>query len=222
MNGDEYRRITKALAREIKMSDVRAARIEQELVQAMAARDVASSPQSVWLRRKSFLWLPPVGGRMLLAAGALVVLIAASIALWRPNRGTIGTIPSAKPAAVENAPIPKQIAPPRPQHATVLPSARASQEVRSHRTAERTQSAGVVSRSGFVELPWSSGLPSFESGEIVRMELPLASLPVYGIDISSTASRGSVEADVLIGQDGFARAIRLVTNAAISTARSTQ
>jgi hypothetical protein len=69
-----------------------------------------------------------------------------------------------------------------------------------------------------VELPWTAGLPAFESGEIVRMEVPVASLPTYGIDISSGAGNGPVAADVLIGQDGFARAIRLVTN----TARSTQ
>jgi hypothetical protein len=60
-------------------------------------------------------------------------------------------------------------------------------------------------------LPWSAGLPAFESGEIVRLEVPVASLAAYGVDISSGADR-PVEADILIGQDGFARAIRLVTN----------
>jgi hypothetical protein len=52
----------------------------------------------------------------------------------------------------------------------------------------------------------------------VRVEVPVASLPAYGIDISSGAGKGPVEADVLIGQDGFTRAIRLVT----TTLRSTQ
>ena len=78
--------------------------------------------------------------------------------------------------------------------------------------------ANVVTPSGFVDLPWTAGLPAFESGEIVRMDVPMASLPTYGIDISSGAGKGPVEADVLIGQDGFARAIRLVT----TTSRSTQ
>ena len=49
------------------------------------------------------------------------------------------------------------------------------------------------------------------------MNVPVASLPGYGIDISSGGD-GAVEADILIGQDGVARAIRLVTN----TVRSTQ
>jgi hypothetical protein len=47
------------------------------------------------------------------------------------------------------------------------------------------------------------------------MEVPVASLPAYGIDISAGANR-PVEADILIGQDGFARAIRLVANSARS------
>jgi hypothetical protein len=67
-------------------------------------------------------------------------------------------------------------------------------------------------------LPWTAGLPAFESGEIVRMDIPVASLPTYGIDISSGTGRGPVEAVGLFGQDGFARAIRLVT----TTSRSTQ
>jgi hypothetical protein len=57
----------------------------------------------------------------------------------------------------------------------------------------------------------------FESGSIVRMEVPVASLPAYGIDISPAAGGGPIEADVLVGQDGQPRAIRLVTNSSRST-----
>ena len=61
----------------------------------------------------------------------------------------------------------------------------------------------------FVALPAAIGLPDFESGVIVRMELPVAALPSYGIEVVSD-SKTPVEADLLIGQDGQARAIRLV------------
>ena len=83
--------------------------------------------------------------------------------------------------------------------------------------AAESPASGVVTPSGFVDLPWTAGLPAFESGEIVRMDIPVASLPTYGIDISSGPGRGPVEADVLIGQDGFARAIRLVASSSRST-----
>jgi hypothetical protein len=74
----------------------------------------------------------------------------------------------------------------------------------------------------FVPIPGAAGLPDFESGTIVRMALQIASLPVYGVDISSATADGPVEADVLVGQDGQARAIRLVTTDSISAPRSRQ
>jgi hypothetical protein len=67
----------------------------------------------------------------------------------------------------------------------------------------------VHGETEFVALPAAIGLPDFESGVIVRMELPVAALPSYGIEVVSD-SKTPVEADLLIGQDGQARAIRLV------------
>ena len=62
----------------------------------------------------------------------------------------------------------------------------------------------------FVRIPSAIGLPELESGTVLRMELPLTALPEYGLDIAPDAMRTSVEADVLVGQDGQPRAIRLV------------
>ena len=49
----------------------------------------------------------------------------------------------------------------------------------------------------FVVLPGASALPRFEHGEVIRVEVPSAG--------------GAVQVDVLIGQDGLARAARLVS-----------
>jgi hypothetical protein len=67
-----------------------------------------------------------------------------------------------------------------------------------------------VRATGFVAIPGAAGLPAFESGEIVRVEVPLASLPTYGIEILPDVQTDVIEADLLVGQDGQARAIRLV------------
>ena len=66
----------------------------------------------------------------------------------------------------------------------------------------------------FVTLPGAIGLPSFESGRIVRVDLPVSSLPAYGVELVPDAARNEVQADVLVGQDGQARAIRLVRTSA--------
>jgi len=63
-----------------------------------------------------------------------------------------------------------------------------------------------------VAIPTAAGLPDFESGEIVRTRIPVSSLPLYGVEITPDAPGTPVEADLLVGQDGQARAIRLVTS----------
>jgi hypothetical protein len=65
-------------------------------------------------------------------------------------------------------------------------------------------------RPAAVELPAAARLPRFESGVIVRVELDVTSLPAYGFPIMPDSTRRPVAADVLVGQDGQPRAIRLV------------
>lgn len=64
--------------------------------------------------------------------------------------------------------------------------------------------------AGFVALPAADHFPGFDSGTIVRVALPAASLPAFGFPMTPDAAR-TVDADVLVGQDGQARAIRLVS-----------
>jgi hypothetical protein len=129
---------------------------------------------------------------------------------------------------------------PRPRPDTIsLPTAEPGQAVTSHGldradAATTSDSRGAVSRGraqhgrrgetrqrprpvqpassidDFVPLPAAMGLPALESGQIVRIDVPVASLPAYGVEIVPSAGQGSVQADFLVGQDGYPRAIRLV------------
>jgi len=87
----------------------------------------------------------------------------------------------------------------------------------AHRSgpAPRTQ----IHPSGFVEVPGAAALPPMESGTIVRVALPVTALPAYGIQIIPDFDTYSVEADLLVAQDGMTRAIRLVDDS--QTSRST-
>jgi len=71
--------------------------------------------------------------------------------------------------------------------------------------APKPSASGVVAvppapagtaENAFVVLPGALALPRLESGQVIRVELPSAD--------------GAIQADVLIGQDGLARAVRLV------------
>ena len=80
-------------------------------------------------------------------------------------------------------------------------------------------SVSVENRSldGFVPVPGASALPQLESGSVVRYELPLTTLRAYGLDIVPEPARLTVDADLLVGQDGYARAIRLTPAADAAT-----
>jgi anti-sigma factor RsiW len=62
--------------------------------------------------------------------------------------------------------------------------------------------------SAFVVLPGATALPRLESGQVIRIEIPESELATVGL--WAPAQAGPVQADVLIGQDGLARAVRLV------------
>ena len=70
-------------------------------------------------------------------------------------------------------------------------------------------SVDAAAAADFVLWPGAAAWPPFESGELVRVTLPLDALPALGV-APPAAADAVVQADVLVGQDGFARAIRLV------------
>jgi hypothetical protein len=218
MSGDEYGKAMKALARDVRMDPATAARIEQDLVSVMASRGAAQPPSSPDMEHAP--WHPPVAGKRIsvtwhpwLPAAAAIVLVVGSVFAWRLNRPLVIVEKRAVPSPSSQAT--PAIPPHTIDHDAVPLTVSASHPARHVPIGKASPKVNVVKPSGFVELPWSAGLPAFESGEIVRMEVPVASLPAYGIDISSGGGR-PVEADILIGQDGLARAVRLVTNSARS------
>jgi hypothetical protein len=148
----------------------------------------------------------------LLTAAVAIVLIVGSISLWNVSRVTVDTTTSERTASEKPSSLADVVLPLPPKPVVVTSEKTAP----VNRSAHKAATARVVRPNGFVELPWTAGLPAFESGEIVRVEVPVASLPAYGFDISR-GTRRNIEADVLVGQDGLARAMRLVSNSARST-----
>lgn len=212
MNGDRddpYTHAIGALAEDARMAPASATRIERELLSAFADHRAAmgAAPSG----RCPGVW------RSWMAAAAALIAVAASIELWRFQGGvTVNNVtktpsrqdPPALPGSLQVSPVVVPATPPS------TPPRRGA----SARTAgERRR---VVKPAGFVELPGAAGLPQFESGTIVRLELPVASLPAYGIEIPAAADERPVEADLLVGQDGLTRAIRLVARSNDTTSHN--
>jgi hypothetical protein len=72
-----------------------------------------------------------------------------------------------------------------------------------------TKPQDIVDVTDFVPWPGAQAWPPFESGELMRVDLPVSALPALGL-WPPTPAASVVQADIVVGQDGFARAVRLV------------
>ncbi|HEV7890319.1 MAG TPA: hypothetical protein VGP08_06755 [Pyrinomonadaceae bacterium] len=73
-------------------------------------------------------------------------------------------------------------------------------------TASQTADADEITTE-FIQL---AGFTQSEGVHLVRVELPRSALASFGIPVNADRAGGRVKADVLLGEDGTARAIRFV------------
>ncbi|MGH8637597.1 MAG: hypothetical protein ACREUZ_10740 [Burkholderiales bacterium] len=177
--------------------------LEQGLLQAIEAKRPASTEHAP-ARRVTRFWY---------AAAAAVLIAGVGLGLRGGNGGEPArrqaanvnrdaTVELDRAAAIDE--MPRSTDATRPRE----PLGRPVRRVRSHvAAARRDDTARTIE---FLPIPTAIGLPSMESARIVRTEVPVSALPSYGLTIAPDAPRSAVQADLLIGQDGQARGIRLV------------
>ena len=144
-------------------------------------------------------------------AAAAAILLAVGIAQRTRHENIAGERPGAlqtdaagHATRVEGQAATTPVAPSVPARAVDREKGKGKRERRVSRSAP--EGAAVE----FVAVPGAAALPMLESGRIIRVKLGIAELPTYGLAIVPDAARSAVEADVLVGQDGQARAIRLL------------
>jgi hypothetical protein len=83
-----------------------------------------------------------------------------------------------------------------------------AQGARRQQASNSEVSAAAGDLTGFVALPYAqSGVP-MDEGIVVRVRAPASQLSLMGVPFVSATPNGQVQADLLIGQDGVARAVR--------------
>ena len=94
---------------------------------------------------------------------------------------------------------------PRPRATNVSYSQRAS------RSAPAADARAQEVATEFIPLVQAGPYTQSEEGHLVRVEMPRSALASFGLPVNAEAAAGGrVKADVLMGQDGIARAIRFV------------
>jgi hypothetical protein len=64
--------------------------------------------------------------------------------------------------------------------------------------------------SGFVPVPYTGGIAAEDPGMVVRVQLTRASLAQLGYPVAETPDEDLILADVLVGEDGWPRGVKLV------------
>lgn len=150
------------------------------------------------------------------AAACVFFFVGAWAAVeWRTRtaspQGAAASAQAALPGPAEQPRPVEQVESPVPAPDPLVADARRTRAPRVVRAATQNELPQEADRlAGFIPLPAAGGLPGFDSGMIVRIALPTASLPAYGLAITPESTQ-TVNADLLVGQDGQARAIRLVS-----------
>ncbi|HEV2914723.1 MAG TPA: hypothetical protein VGX92_15710 [Pyrinomonadaceae bacterium] len=73
-----------------------------------------------------------------------------------------------------------------------------------------TNSTASDISTDFIPLTYGGGLDGLDSGRVVRVELPRSALVRFGLPVNAERAGEPVKADVLLGEDGLAQAIRFV------------
>jgi hypothetical protein len=179
-------------------------RVETALLAAFrdTTPGIASSiatPRPGWLSHR---WSWKVAA---VAAGILILISVMAILLRSSS--------PFNPPREENAGLPPPIT--QPQAPPVAPELVAAEQpenrpkrVRHARRVNRSEEVEVVTR--FFLLREREDLTALESLRVVRMELTSSALGELGLLVDAETANEPVRADVLMGQDGLARAIRFV------------
>jgi hypothetical protein len=191
------------------------ARIEAAL--RVAYRERILTPAQVDLVRPPAKWT-----RWALAtAAAAAILAVLALTAWR------GRTPSDQPQTTAGAESsrPGNQSSPQPKPETPVPVSPDSGQpkpkrfLRHYRAEQRRQVAPAdQSRRGtsdreiatdFMPMSGSDPIP-IDSGSLVRVELPRSALESFGLPMNMERAGERIKADVLVGSDGLARAIRFV------------
>lgn len=86
----------------------------------------------------------------------------------------------------------------------------ASTRARGRAAAERAAGEVEEIATDFFALAGASSLPQMDGGHIVRVEVPRSALAAFGLPVSAERMNERVKADVVLDNDGVARAIRFV------------
>lgn len=152
-----------------------------------------------WRSIKSSLWPQ---WRLVATAATIIILVSVIAALWGQSKSSIE-----KPITRAVIPAPAKPDEQRSETVSAADSTPDRVRVRRHPPWRRTPEPEIVTE--FYPLIEGANLDS-EVVQMVRVELPGSALRAAGLPVGQELMNEPVKADVMLGYDGLARAIRFV------------
>jgi hypothetical protein len=172
-----------------------------EHVRATAARTAMPGPIKV---KNWSSWRPAaVAALLLVVISTMAVFWSSSNSLNQANEELTGLyvpvdLPVPVLAAIED------------RFESAYPLRNSEQQDRRQQRVSRRKSNQAEVVSAFYPLMEGEDFDSSEVAQVVRVELPASALGVAGISLGADISTVAVKADVALGYDGLARAVRFV------------
>lgn len=155
------------------------------------------------------------------AAIALIVTLIALVSSRVRDSRPAGPEKAANPGPVA----PEDSRPPSPQQQVSPVNSPGEMAVQRRRPANRVrnvdrsssqlrngdeQAGGVEIATDFIPLMNRETLAEMDGGQVMRVELPRSALMSFGLPMDMERATERIKADVVVGNDGMARAIRFV------------
>jgi hypothetical protein len=193
-------------------------RVEAALLEAFRGQSKAAPSPAVTAKRGFPLRLRWVAAAAAAAAALLIFALSASRIEQQ--------MPSEEIQARENKPVPTekkdkdeptikrdQKTPPKKKRLVLLRAHLASNKTVKKKPAtdqSEQQGAGDEIATRFLPFTSAGSFEQMDGGQLVRVEIPRSALVSFGLPMNIERADERIKADVLIGNDGVARAIRFV------------
>lgn len=175
-----------AILRQASAKDRRLAAPERVESNVLTAFRAANAPR--FRRRPKRVWWLALGWTSAAAVVCLIAFVWLGRAPGRPSSPAARADAAATTVAGPNSLV---------AQATVQPENAAAQAVQNP-------------ASGFVPVPFAGEFARGDSGVIVRVQLPRAALAELGYPVDETQGEGVIQADLLVSEDGWPQAVRIV------------
>ncbi len=202
-HGNTCARCARRLANEKRLSRVVAAVVEEDS-QRVAPVAVEQNLLAEFRKQRAGskrlgTWWVQAG----IGAVAAALIVAAAVGLRRtPEQRTVQIKPPEAHVTSPVAPAVREVPMPR------VPTLRAS---RRKAPRKATSAPVIAQREVMTEfIPIVYDPEPIERGQIVRIRLPSSALATLGLPVNEEHSNETILADVLLGEDGLARAVRFV------------